>query len=99
MGSGLGCTALACGTGLLVTVERRAAPTNETRNFLGRAPLGAGILGDREFVRDDRRVRQRPAEACAVLACCGDTRDDSLDDELALTPGCEDVRHHRCWIL
>lgn len=95
MDSGLGCGVLACSTGLLVAVQRCAAPANEAGGVFGGAALSTGVLGDREFVRDDGGVGQRPAEACAVLACGGDAGIDPLDDELALIlgKGCEHVQH------
>lgn len=43
--------------GLLVAVERRAAPPDETGGIFGGAAAGARVGGDRELVRDHNRVR------------------------------------------
>lgn len=64
---GLDCGALARGTGLLVAVERCAAPANETGGVLGGAAFGASVLGDREFVGNDCGVGKQPPETCAAL--------------------------------
>ena len=63
----LGSGALAGGEGLLVAVERCAAPANETRGVFGGAPLRPGVLRDRQLVRNDNRIRQRAAKARSVL--------------------------------
>ena len=79
-----------------VAVERRATPPDQTCRVFGGAHLGAGILRDRELVRDHRRVRERPAKAGTRLPGRGDHGIDALHDQfsLILGQGGQHVQHH-----
>src|SRR5688572_27354579 len=53
--------ALARGEGLLVAVESGTAPADEAGRVFRGASLRPGVLRDRQLVRNDNRIRQRPA--------------------------------------
>lgn len=83
--------ALACSESLLVAVERCAAPADEAGGVFRGASLRAGVLSDRQLLRDDGRVGHRPAEACSVLPGDCDAGVDALD-ELGVLAGRTDAR-------
>ena len=54
-----------------VAVERRAAQPNQVCCVVGDASLSAGVLRDRELVRDHQRVRVWTADPLSLMSPLG----------------------------